>query len=69
MNPDKLKDHIRLCRRNLKSGRVKCCAQCPFEDEIAGAYPELRVLFNRKREYIIQGKDVTQDHILTSSPP
>jgi hypothetical protein len=50
MNPDKLKEHIKLCRRNLKSKRVKCCAQCPFEDEITGMYPELRAMFEAKRK-------------------
>ena len=49
MNRDRLKRHIKLCRRNLKSGRVKCCADCPFEDEITSEYPELKKLFCEKR--------------------
>jgi hypothetical protein len=49
MNLDKLKIHIKLCKRNLKSTRVKCCNNCPFEEEILRHYPALKILFNRKR--------------------
>lgn len=52
MNIEKLKTHIKLCRKNLKSKRIICCANCPFEEEIASAYPELKKLFIEKRENI-----------------
>lgn len=48
----KLAKHLRLCTRNLKSDRVKCCAECPFESIITHAKPELGPLFSRKRERI-----------------
>jgi len=41
--------HLRLCRRNLKSDRVKCCAACLFEPIITAHAPELAELFARKR--------------------
>lgn len=47
---DKLTTHIRLCKRNLRSDRVQCCASCPFEEEILLVYPELKKMFQRKRE-------------------
>ncbi len=53
-NVDRLKSHIRLCRRNLRSDRVKCCATCPFEEEIVAAYPDMEKEFmhkRREREY------------------
>ena len=49
MDKTKLEKHINLCKRNLKSSRVKCCAGCPFEEEIVSQYPELKVLFEQKR--------------------
>ena len=52
MNVEKLDKHVKLCRRNLKSSRVKCCAECPFEDDITLFYPELKVLFVQKRQYL-----------------
>jgi len=45
----KLDRHVRLCRRNLRSDRVKCCAACPFEALIVGHAPELAELFERTR--------------------
>jgi hypothetical protein len=48
-NVDKMKQHVKLCKKNLKSNRVKCCAQCPFEDEICTIYPELKEMFENKR--------------------
>jgi hypothetical protein len=49
----RLKKHVdTLCRRNLKSDRVKCCAQCPFEDDITELYPGLESDFERKREWV-----------------
>ena len=50
MDIKRLAHHIKLCRRNLASYRVKCCATCPFEEEIVGVYPDLAALFDRKRE-------------------
>lgn len=50
MNKNKLITHIKLCRKNLKSSRVKCCANCPFEEEIIKEYPELKRLFEEKRD-------------------
>jgi len=52
MNKEKLKNHIKLCKRNLRSNRVKCCVECPFEDEIVGEYPEFKKEFQQKRENI-----------------
>lgn len=49
MDKEKLETHIKLCRRNLKSNRVKCCATCPFEEEILKEYPELKWAFIGKR--------------------
>jgi hypothetical protein len=49
MNLDKLKTHVKLCLRNLKSKRVVCCGNCPFEEEIVSQYPEMKNLFERKR--------------------
>jgi hypothetical protein len=48
----KLEKHVHLCIRNLASDRVKCCATCPFEDQIVAAYPELRGWFRNKRRRI-----------------
>jgi hypothetical protein len=50
MDVVRLMTHIKLCKRNLKSSRVKCCANCPFEAEITHHYPELRELFEAKRK-------------------
>ena len=56
MNLTKLKKHIKLCRKNLKDDRTKCCAECPFEDEIVSVYPELSAQFKKKRDYLEQYK-------------
>ena len=53
MDKKKLKKHIRLCRKNLKSNRVICCAECPFEKEIVDEYPDIEELFKNKRNLII----------------
>lgn len=42
-------NHIKLCLRNLKSSRIKCCAVCPFEEEITNEFPKLKPLFIRAR--------------------
>jgi len=47
---DRLLEHFKLCKKNLKSKRVKCCAKCPFEKIITYFFPELEELFERKRE-------------------
>jgi len=49
MFESRLERHIKLCKRNLNTDRVKCCATCPWEDEIAVRYPELITKFQRKR--------------------
>ena len=54
MDRDKLKTHIKLCIRNLKSDRVKCCAGCPFEEEITKAYSDLSSMFNKKRSQLFE---------------
>jgi hypothetical protein len=52
MDLEKLENHVKLCKKNLKSGRVKCCATCPFEGEIVSVYPDLKILFEDKRDKI-----------------
>lgn len=52
MDKVKLQNHVKLCKRNLNSGRVRCCAACPFEEEIVKVYPDLAELFEAKRKYI-----------------
>lgn len=56
MDLEKLKIHIKLCRKNLKSKRVKCCANCPFEEEIVKHYPELEIMFITKRKELESGE-------------
>lgn len=56
MDIEKLKTHIKLCRKNLKSKRVKCCADCPFEEEILFYYPEMKSMFAEKRNFLEQEK-------------
>ena len=50
MDAEKLKKHVKLCARNLKSVKVKCCGSCPFEEEITSLYPEMKVLYENKRK-------------------
>lgn len=52
MNIEKLHNHIKLCRKNLKSSRVKCCAACPFEDEILCVFPNMDKAFEAKRQFL-----------------
>ena len=47
-----LVNHLKLCRKNLKSNRVKCCTECPFEDEIVEVAPTMAKLFEAKRHMI-----------------
>ncbi len=49
MDKNKLVNHVKLCRRNLKSKTVKCCLNCPFEEEITNEYPEMGDLWAIKR--------------------
>lgn len=49
MNIERLIEHVKLCRRNLKSDKVKCCAMCPFEEEIVRSFPDMELLFHDKR--------------------
>ena len=37
-----------LCKKNLKSNRVKCCARCPFKRIISEVDPEAKKLFDKK---------------------
>lgn len=48
----KLKKHVKLCKRNLKDKRTRCCANCPFEEEIVLTFPELGLLFDEKKEQV-----------------
>lgn len=57
MNVEKLHIHIKLCKSNLKSKRIKCCANCSFEEEILRYYPELQELFEAKRSFLREKKD------------
>ncbi len=41
----KLENHIKLCQKNLKDKRIKCCINCPFKDIILQYYPYLKQLF------------------------
>jgi len=56
MDIEKMKAHAKLCERNLKDKRVKCCAACPFESEITMLYPHLDILFNAKRKELAKHK-------------
>ena len=48
----KMKTHLKLCRKNLKSSRVVCCASCPFEDVIVGYDVGMEPLFKAKKALI-----------------
>lgn len=50
MIAERLEKHLKLCARNLKSNRVKCCASCPWEDEIVAARPQWLRYFESKRK-------------------
>lgn len=51
MDIQRLEKHVKLCRKNLKDTRTKCCALCPFEEEIVRVYPELKKMFEEKRRH------------------
>lgn len=56
MIEERLDEHVEgLCKRNLRSKRVKCCAKCPFEDDIVERYPDLQEQFDAKRTAISLG--------------
>jgi len=56
MDKKKLNKHIKkLCIKNLRSDRVKCCAECPFEEIICQESTELKELFIEKRIKKIMG--------------
>lgn len=59
----RLANHVKLCRKNLKSNRVQCCGTCPFEDFIVASYPDTEALFKAKRKFL---KDVEDIRSLTS---
>lgn len=52
MIAERLEKHLKLCKRNLRSNRVKCCAFCPWEDEIVAARPAWAHHFEEKRKWI-----------------
>lgn len=45
----KMGNHLKLCRKNLKSSRVVCCASCPFEKLIVGYDIGMAGMFDAKR--------------------
>jgi len=50
MVKNRLERHVRkLCIKNLKDKRVKCCSLCPFQDDIEKEFPETRRLFKEKQ--------------------
>jgi len=49
MNKERLEHHIKLCLKNLRNDNTKCCAKCPFEEEIVKEYPNMKTLFDVKR--------------------
>lgn len=58
MDKTKLAKHAKLCWRNLRSARVKCCASCPFEEEISREYLGADILFIAKRRQLgMEGED------------
>lgn len=58
----RLYQHIRLCRSNLHSSRVKCCATCPFEELIVAEYPDLTGMFRAKRKALNPNVTYPDDH-------
>lgn len=58
----RLRGHIRLCKSNLRSPRVKCCAGCPFEEIIVSEFPELKNAFRAKRAAVNPHIFYAEDH-------
>jgi hypothetical protein len=57
MNKEKLRKHIKkLCIKNLRSDKVKCCGECPFEEIICQESSELKELFIEKKLKKIMGE-------------
>lgn len=52
VDTDRLSKHIKLCRKNLKSNRVVCCANCPFEAAVVHEDMDLYLLFEAKRKML-----------------
>ena len=53
MDYEKMKKHVnKLCKKNLKDKRVKCCAECPFMEEIIRWFPETREPFFEKKNFV-----------------
>lgn len=67
MDIKKLRVHIKLCKRNLKSDRIKCCATCPFEEEITQVFPELKKEFKQKRKDLSEKKEEDHPHYFNVS--
>jgi len=65
VNIDLLKNHIKLCKTNLKRDNIKCCLSCPFEEEIVKEYPEMADMFHSARVY--NEARVTNNPFLISS--
>lgn len=50
MIKSRLERHVRrLCIKNLRDKRVKCCSRCPFQDLIEKSFPETKNLFRAKQ--------------------
>jgi hypothetical protein len=58
MDLKRLEKHIKLCKRNLNNKKIKCCAICPFEEQIISVYPELKRLFVTKQKKLSGDKNV-----------
>jgi hypothetical protein len=52
MDIKKLGQHVKLCRKNLSSKGVKCCAMCLFEEETVEQYSKLAKRFEQKRQFL-----------------
>jgi len=61
MNKKKLSHHVKLCLRNLRDKRTKCCANCPFEEEILSIYPDMKELFEEKRKKLEEDDESRDD--------
>ncbi len=50
INLKKMREHIKLCKRNL-NGRARCCLSCPFEKLICMIYPDMKEYWTRRRAH------------------
>ena len=56
----RLKDHFnKLCKRNLKNKKIKCCHKCPFEDDLIDQFPEAKKMFEEKHKQV-EGTNLCQ---------